>query len=89
MQKNYKQVWNLPIPSGALAIAHTHPITESGRPSSQDISTAKRIKLTIYTISRGGIWKVTPNGSIIRIRGQIGYKQMAVRFPGNAAETSH
>jgi hypothetical protein len=51
--ENFKQVWNRPIPNGAIAIAHTHAAHAIQKPSLYDASTAKKIKLTIYTISRG------------------------------------
>jgi hypothetical protein len=64
IKEKKKQVWNFPIPSGAIAIAHTHPTIRAEKPSLDDVSTAKKIKLPIYTISYRGIWKVTPDGVV-------------------------
>jgi hypothetical protein len=75
----YKQVWTLPIPSGAVAIAHTHPTIDSEKPSKTDALTAKKLNLPIYTISRSGVWKVTPSGFITRVKNRNWRKKIEAR----------
>lgn len=83
IKEKYKGVWNGPIPSGAIAIAHTHPANDIAQPSKNDISTAKKIRLPIYTISIGGIWKVTPDGAVYRIKGFNWHKEIKARCQKN------
>ncbi|MFI5120431.1 MAG: hypothetical protein ACHQM4_08465 [Thermoanaerobaculia bacterium] len=59
--------WTGPIPADAVAIVHTHPVVVDPRPSPQDIETARRVGVPIYTVSRAGIWKVEPDGSIAAV----------------------
>ena len=60
-----KNTWrNGEIPAQTVAIAHTHPQKVDPKPSSHDVSLARRLNLPIYTISRKGIWKVPPAGTI-------------------------
>jgi hypothetical protein len=81
--ENFKQVWNRPIPNGAIAIAHTHAANDIQEPSLKDASTAKKIKLPIYMISRGGIWKVTFEGIINRIDGYNWHKKVKAMLKMN------
>jgi hypothetical protein len=59
--------WKGPVPAGAVAIVHTHPAMVDPKPSEQDIETARRIGLPVYTVSRSGIWKAVPDGSIVPV----------------------
>ena len=52
------------IPENVLATAHTHPQKDDPKPSIPDVALAGRLGLPIYTISRKGIWKVTPGGAV-------------------------
>ena len=70
------QEWNRGLPSGALALAHTHPTRDIQKPSKHDIALAKRINIPVYTICRGGIWKATPGGAIIKILPLNWFKEM-------------
>lgn len=70
------QVWNRGLPSGAVALAHTHPNKDIQRPSKHDIALAKRINIPVYTICRGGVWKATPDGVITKILPLNWFKEM-------------
>jgi len=59
--------WKGSVPAGAVAIVHTHPAMVSPKPSRQDIETARRFGVTVYTVSRSGIWKAVPDGSIVTV----------------------
>jgi hypothetical protein len=59
--------WNGPIPSRAVAIVHTHPSMVDPKPSEQDIETARRLGVPVYTVSRSGIWKAVPDGSVVSV----------------------
>ncbi len=59
--------WKGPVPAGAVAIVHTHPGVVDPKPSGQDIETAQRLGVSVYTVSRTGIWKALPDGSIVSV----------------------
>ncbi|MCM3875695.1 MAG: Mov34/MPN/PAD-1 family protein [Thermoanaerobaculia bacterium] len=59
--------WNGPVPAGAVAIVHTHPGMVDPKPSPQDVETACRLGVPVYTVSRSGIWKAVPDGSIVSV----------------------
>ena len=59
--------WDGPVPAGAVAIVHTHPSMVDPKPSEQDIATARRLRVPVYTISRSGIWKAVPDGSVVPV----------------------
>ena len=59
--------WTGPIPADAVAIVHTHPAVVDPRPSPQDIETARRIGMPVYTVSRAGIWKAEPDGLVVAV----------------------
>lgn len=59
--------WLGPIPADAIAIVHTHPLGVDPRPSPQDVKTARRIGMPVYTVSRVGIWKAGPDGLIVAV----------------------
>jgi len=59
--------WKGPVPPGAVAIVHTHPAVVDPKPSAQDVNTARGLGLPVYTVSRSGIWKVVPGGSIVAV----------------------
>ena len=59
--------WKGPVPMNAVAIVHTHPSAVDPKPSEQDIETARRLGLPVYTVSRRGIWKAVPDGPVARV----------------------
>ncbi len=59
--------WEGPVPADAVAIAHTHPTAGDPRPSEQDVATARRLGVPVYTVSRSGIWKAVPDGSVVSV----------------------
>lgn len=61
--------WKGIRPTFAIAIVHTHPDTVDPRPSLVDAETARIQGLPIYTVSRSGIWKVTPTGETALVEG--------------------
>jgi len=62
-----RALWEGPVPADAVAIAHTHPAVVNPKPSEQDIETARRLRLPVYTVSRSGIWKAVPDGSVVAV----------------------
>jgi hypothetical protein len=59
--------WLGPTPPGAVAIVHTHPAVVDPRPSVTDRATAERLGISVYTVSRSGIWKAGPDGAVTRV----------------------
>jgi len=59
--------WDGPVPANAVAIVHTHPAMVDPKPSEQDIDTARRLGVPVYTVSRSGIWKAIPDGSVVPV----------------------
>jgi hypothetical protein len=59
--------WEGPVPADAVAIAHTHPTAVDPKPSEQDIETARKLRVPVYTVSRSGIWKVAPDGFVVAV----------------------
>lgn len=57
--------WKGNVPSNVIALAHTHP--KNPKPSEKDISVAKKLKISIYAISRYAIWKVAPDGRLTMV----------------------
>jgi hypothetical protein len=62
--------WAGQIPADAVAIVHTHPTVVDPKPSLQDIQTARRIGVPVYTVSRYGIWKAGPDGLVVAVDGE-------------------
>lgn len=52
----HRAQWKAPVPSGAIAIAHTHPNGQP-RPSIADERTAELMKMPVYVITRTRIAK--------------------------------
>jgi proteasome lid subunit RPN8/RPN11 len=59
--------WKGAVPPGAVAIVHTHPAVVDPKPSEQDVETARRLRVPVYAVSRSGIWKAVPDGSIVAV----------------------
>lgn len=74
LEKSIQRFNGLPV--GAAALAHTHPNSDIQNPSNQDVSTAKTIKIPVYTICRSGIWKILPDGTIVKIKPLNWFKEM-------------
>jgi hypothetical protein len=64
-----RETWKGSVPPNITAQAHTHPLKTDPRPSHNDVVLARNLKTTLYTISRNGIWKVIPNGTITEVAG--------------------
>jgi hypothetical protein len=67
-ERKYRRAhWKGPRPADVVAIAHTHPIAVDPKPSLIDVETAQKLGIPVYTISRSGIWKAAPDGSIVPV----------------------
>ena len=64
-----KETWKGIIPANLVAQVHTHPLNTDPRPSYKDVVFSRNLKTELYTISRNGIWKVIPNGTITKVAG--------------------
>lgn len=60
--------WKGNVPSKVIGLAHTH--SKNPKPSQKDILVAKKLKISIYTISRSGIWKVDADGTLTMMANQ-------------------
>ena len=63
-------IWSDTLPEGVVAQAHTHGDRLDPKPSSQDISVARSLKIPIFTLTRKGIWRAMPDGSVIQETGR-------------------
>jgi hypothetical protein len=68
--------WQGSLPEKVVAAVHTHPSTVDPKPSQGDALVAARLNIPIYTISRKGIWKVTPQGEVIQEGDRLWYKEV-------------
>ena len=59
-----RHFWSGPLPGGTVALLHTHPATENPRPSVRDREVVRRLRLPVYTISRWGIYRADPDGTV-------------------------
>ncbi|MFI5197703.1 MAG: Mov34/MPN/PAD-1 family protein [Thermoanaerobaculia bacterium] len=66
-RKYLRAHWEGPRPADVVAIVHTHPAAVNPKPSTKDVETAQEIGVPVYTVSRSGIWKAVPDGSIIAV----------------------
>jgi hypothetical protein len=67
------------LPVAAVALLHTHPTKDIQKPSDQDVSIAREIKIPVYTICRAGIWKINPDGVIVKIQPLNWFKEMKAK----------
>jgi hypothetical protein len=67
------------LPVDAVALLHTHPTKDIQKPSDQDVSIAREIKIPVYTICRAGIWKINPDGVIVKIQPLNWFKEMKAK----------
>ena len=65
-----RRSWKGTIPTNLIAQVHTHPLNTDPRPSYNDVVLSQTVKRPLYTISRKGIWKATPEGTITQVAGQ-------------------
>jgi hypothetical protein len=75
--QRWTQVWNDPLPDHVVSIAHTHPVNVDPKPSKQDQVAALKLGIAVYTISRKGIWRVTPDGVITQEESLGWYKRIS------------
>lgn len=71
-----RQVWHLPKPEAAVAIVHTHPDGLDPKPSAGDARLARRIHAEVFSISRQGVWKVSPDGAVTCEAGSDWYRDL-------------
>lgn len=62
--------WSDSLPENIVAVAHTHGDHLDPKPSQQDISVAQHLDISVYTLTRKGIWRAAPDGSITEEVGQ-------------------
>ena len=62
--QNRITVWSAPIPENIVAQAHTHGDHLDPKPSDADIGVARKLNIWVYTLTRKGIWRVSPDGTI-------------------------
>ncbi|HET6266564.1 MAG TPA: hypothetical protein VFG11_02520 [Acidobacteriota bacterium] len=72
--ESVREEWKGALPGNAIALVHTHPNFADPKPSRGDIKAARQIRLPIYTVSRSGIWMVTPDGRIVLLLGERWYE---------------
>jgi JAB domain-containing protein similar to deubiquitination enzymes len=64
-------LWSGPLPSGIVAIVHTHP-NWNPLPSNIDVRTARQSRLPVYVITRTEISRTTGGSPEIVLRGEWG-----------------
>jgi len=57
-------IWSEALPAHIVAQAHTHADHLDPKPSRQDANIAHKLNIDVYTLTRKGIWRVTPDGLI-------------------------
>lgn len=58
--------WSGHLPENLVALAHTHADHLDPKPSRQDISVSQHLKISVYTLTRKGVWRAAPDGSITK-----------------------
>jgi len=53
------------IPSNAIALVHTHPMTHSSLPSARDRAEARRLGMPVVVVSRDGFSAARPDGAVV------------------------
>jgi hypothetical protein len=64
--QNRISIWNGPLPGHIVAQAHTHGDHLDPKPSGQDVNVARKMNIWVYTLTRKGIWKASPDGTVTR-----------------------
>jgi hypothetical protein len=59
-----KEIWKGQVPDHAIGLVHTHTVMVDEKPSRQDVSIARKLRITLYVISTKGIWSVAPTGQL-------------------------
>jgi hypothetical protein len=62
----HSTVWSGVLPPKIVAQLHTHGENLDPKPSGQDSLVARQLNVCVYTVTRKGIWKVSPEGVITR-----------------------
>jgi len=57
-------VWSEPLPENVVAQVHTHGDHLDPKPSKPDVNIARKLNIEVYILTRKGIWKAAPDGSI-------------------------
>ena len=87
-QRN-SETWRGPIPRSVVAQAHTHPNKTTPKPSLKDRLCAAQSNVPVYTLSKLGIWKVTPEGTITKETGPDWWIEIAANKPLSELQTCH
>lgn len=61
------EAWVGPRPPDTVALVHTHPTDTSPLPSAMDVQTAATSRVPVYTVSRSGVYKATPEGEVVEV----------------------
>jgi len=64
--QRHATTWSGVLPENIVAQLHTHSEHLDPKPSGPDSQIAKRLNITVYTVTRKGIWRVSPDGTITR-----------------------
>jgi len=62
--QNRITVWSAPLPDNIVAQAHTHGDHLDPKPSDPDVEVARKLNISVYTLTRKGIWRASPDGTI-------------------------
>ena len=57
-------IWSEALPKNIVAQVHTHGDHLDPKPSNQDMLISRKLNIWVYTLTRKGIWRVAPDGSI-------------------------
>jgi hypothetical protein len=71
--------WKRVVPENVIALAHTHPRKIDSKPSGPDRLLSAHLGIPIYTISRSGIWRVTPDGTVTQEAAREWYTEIKNR----------
>ncbi|PWT87401.1 MAG: hypothetical protein C5B54_12390 [Acidobacteria bacterium] len=71
------QHWSGNLPENLAAQVHTHPDRVDPKPSAEDKLVAQKMSIPLYTVSRNGVWKASPNGEITQEKGSGWFKDAA------------
>jgi hypothetical protein len=59
-------IWKGHLPENIVAQAHTHGDQLDPKPSDQDVLVARKLNISVYTLTRKGIWRAAPDGAITK-----------------------
>jgi hypothetical protein len=72
-------VWSDFLPQRISAVAHTHGDHLDPRPSREDVLLARRLNISVYTVTRHAIWRASPDGSVSEEMSRGWYKKTIER----------